>query len=107
MFTPTSLLNGKFLDDPSGDFRKASRVEQYRLSAQAVYIPSGLRWTYIPLSEIRGIEESHRVVSAGKCVSVVEHRPALELRTDQETFTLNLEKPSSVETMLKILRPVE
>ena len=107
MFTPTSLLNGKSIDDPSGDFRKASRVEQYRLSEQAVYIPSGLRWTYIPLSEVRGIEESHRVVSAGKCVSVVEHRPVLEVRTDQESFKLNLEKDASIRTLLELVRPAD
>lgn len=107
MFTPTSLLDGKRIDDPAADFHGAKRVEQYRVSAQAIYIPSGLRWTYIPVSEIRGIEESHRVVSAGKCVSVVEHRPVLEVRTDQETFKLNLEKTASIETLLATVHPAD
>ena len=100
MFTPASLIKGKEIPDPAADFRGAKRVEQYRVSPLAIYIPSGLRWTYIPVSEIRGIEESHRVVSAGKCVSVVEHRPVLDVRTDGETFKLNLEKTASMETLL-------
>ena len=104
MFTPTSLLAGKSIDDPAADFRGARRVEQYRIGTQALYIPSGLRWSYIPLSEIRGIEEAHRVVSAGKCISVVEHRPVLEIRTDQEIFKLNLEKAASMETLLRAIR---
>lgn len=107
MFSPTSLLTEKTLEDPAADFRAAVRVEQYRVSAQAIYIPSGLRWTYIPVSEIRGLTESHRVVSAGKCVSVVEHRPVLEIRTDPETFKLNLEKTASMETLLQYLHPGE
>ena len=107
MFTPTSLINGKSIADPAEDLRSAKRIEQYRVSAQAVYIPSGLRWTYIPLSEIHGVEESHRVVSAGKCVSVVEHRPVLEVRTDQESFKLNLEKDASIRTLLELVRPAD
>ena len=101
MFTPTCLIEGKSIPDPSGDFRSAKRVEQYRVSSLAIYIPSGLRWTYIPVSEIREIGESHRVVSAGKCVSVVEHRPVLEVRTDGDTYKLSLEKTASMETLLK------
>ena len=107
MFTPICLLEGKGIADPAADYRTSVRVEQYRVSKQALYIPSGLRWTYIPVSEIRGLAESHRVVSAGKCVSVVEHRPVLEVRTDQETFPLNLEKAASLETLLTCLRPTD
>ena len=107
MFTPTSLLEGKQIEDPAADLRGAKRVEQYRVSSRALYLPSGLRWTYIPLSEVREIAESHRSVSAGKCVSVVERRPVLEVRTEQETFKLNLEKAASVETLLRILRPAD
>ena len=106
MFTPSCLLEGKQIDDPAGDLRSARRVEQYRISSQAVYIPNGLRWSYIPLSEIREAEESHRSVSAGKCVSVVECRPVLELRTEHESFKLNLERAESLEVLLKAIRAV-
>ena len=101
MFTPTSLVDGKSIPDPASDLRSAARVEQYRVSSLAIYIPSGLRWTYIPVSEIRELTESHRVVSAGKCVSVVEHRPVLDVVTDGKTFRLNLEKPASMEKLLQ------
>ncbi len=105
MFTPSCLVDGKSIDSPSEDLRLAKRVEQYRVSAKALYLPSGLRWTYIPLSEIREITESHRSVSAGKCVSVVERRPALEIRTDRDSFKLNLEKAASLETLLSLINP--
>ena len=55
MFSPTSLLTEKTLEDPAADFRAAVRVEQYRVSAQAIYIPSGLRWTYMALLFAIGI----------------------------------------------------
>ena len=107
MFKPSSLLEGKQIDDPAGDFRSAKRVEQYRVSKKALYIPSGLRWTYLPLFEIRSAGESQRVVSAGKCVSVVEHRPVLEITTERKTVQLNLEKPASLEILLEAIRSAD
>ncbi len=104
MFQPTCLLDGKAIDAPAEDFRTAQRVEQYRISARALYLPSGLRWTYLPLREIRSAEASHRVVSAGKCVSVVEHRPTLLLTCDGGEYKLNLERTESLQKLLDAIR---
>ena len=62
MFKPTSILEGKTIDAPEADFRAAKRVEQYRISDKALYIPAGLKWTYLPLSAVESVEESHRCV---------------------------------------------
>ena len=99
------LLEGKEIDSAAEDFRGAERIEQYRLGSAALYIPAGLRWNYIPLSAIESAEEAHRVVSAGKCVSVEVKRPTLRLTTGVGEFSLNLEKPESLQKMLRLLRP--
>ena len=105
MFEPTSLVPGLSLEDPKEDFRGAKRVEQYRLSEKALYIPAGLRWNYLPLSAVRSAQASHRVVSAGKCVSVDLHRPTLALETDAGPMKLDLERQESLEKLLREISP--
>lgn len=103
MFKPVCLA-GQELADAEQDFRGAEKIEQYRLSAKALYIPAGLRWSYLPLTEISAAEAAHRVISAGKCVGVQEKRPRLDLETSAGPMQLNLEKARSMERMLELLR---
>ena len=100
----TCLWEGKELDRIDADFRGAKRIEQYRLGAEALYLPQGLRWQYLPLREIRKAEPSHRVITAGHCVTVREEKPALDLIADAGTVTLNLERKESVEAILAALK---
>ena len=99
----TCLLSGKELPDLKEDFKTAQRLEQYRLGKLAVYLPRGLAWDYIPVELITKAERSHRIISAGHCVTVREEKPAVDLVTKTETFTLNLEKPASAEAVLQAL----
>ena len=99
----TSMVSASVLADPSADFKTAKRVEQYRISPSALYIPCGLSWKYIPLSEIDKAEESHRTVSAGHCVTVELRRPALEVTFKGGETSLNLEKDESLKTLLEIM----
>ena len=103
MFKPNCLIPGKEIENPAEDFRGAQRIEQYRAGEKAIYLPEGLRWNYIPLSEIRSADEAHRVISAGHCVTVREERPALKLETSAGPMTLNLEKVESREKLLAVL----
>ena len=92
------------LPNPEEDFRSAARVEQYRISEAALYIPEGFHWKYIPLSAVEKAEESFRVISAGHCVPVREKRPELDLTVGPETIHLQLEKESSMQTILSVLK---
>lgn len=99
----TCLLPGKDLPDVKEDYRAAQKLEQYRLGEKALYLPRGFSWEYIPRNEIRRAEDSHRVISAGHCVTVREEKPAVDLVTDSGVFTLNLEKRASAEAILAAL----
>ena len=105
MFTPESLIPGIVLDDVKADFKAAERIEQYRLGKDAVYIPAGLKWNYVPRRAIRSAEASHRTVSAGHCVTVRVRTPALTIVTDAESFELSLEKQASLDRFLAVLAP--
>ena len=107
MFTTGSMLEGKEIPDVKEDFRQARRVEQYRISDKALYLPEGLRWRYVPLSEIRKADESFRVISAGHCVPIREKRPELDLETTAGTVVhLQLEKEESMQMILNALKAV-
>ena len=95
-----SLIPGVEIENAAEDFRAALKVEQYRIGKEAVYIPSGFSWNYVPLAAVSAAEDSHRNVTAGHCVTVTERKPAVELLTDAGSFTLNLERPDSPEKIL-------
>jgi hypothetical protein len=99
-----SLISGVEIASAAEDFRAALKVEQYRIGKEAVYIPSGFSWNYVPLAAVSAAEDSHRSVTAGHCVTVTERKPAVDLVTEAGTFTLNLERPGSVQQILDALK---
>lgn len=104
MAEPKCLIAGTGIASPSEDFKLAARVEQYRVSAQALYIPAGFRWNYIPFSAVEAAEESHHNVTAGKCVAVTEKRPVLSVKTTAGEFNFPLEKTESLQRLLTAIR---
>ena len=103
----TCLIPGRELEDAKEDFRAAQKVEQYRLGTRALYLPRGLSWEYIPLEALDKVERSHRIISAGHCVTVREEKPAVDLTAGEKQFTLNLEKQASVRLILQALKGEE
>ncbi|MBP5743857.1 MAG: hypothetical protein J6W44_02965 [Oscillospiraceae bacterium] len=104
MFTPSCMLDGREIENAKEDFRDAQRIEQYRVSKAALYIPDGMRWKYIPLNANSQMEESFRVISAGHCVPVREKRPEVDLITEAGTVHISLEKQANMQKLLEILR---
>lgn len=104
MSHPTSLVKGIGIDNAKEDLRAALRVEQYRLGKAALYLPRGFQWDYIPYEAILKAEPTHRVISAGHCVTVREEKPAVDVTTADGTITLNLEKPASMQKILEGIR---
>ena len=92
MFAPECMIRGKEIENVKEDFRNAQRVEQYRISGKALYLPEGLRWKYLPIAEIRNADESFRVISGGHCVPIREKRPELDLDTDAGKFIFSWKK---------------
>ena len=98
------MIKGKEIDNVKEDFRTSERVEQFRISSNALYLPEGLRWKYIPLSEIKSADESFRIISAGHCVPVREKRPEIDLSTSSGVVHVSLEKQESMTKILDAIR---
>ena len=107
MANPNCLVKGTEIENAKEDLRGAEKVEQYRLGARALYLPRGLSWEYIPLEAVDKAERSHRVISAGHCVTVREEKPAVDLTAGEKQFTLNLEKQASAQLILQALKGEE
>ena len=99
-----NMVSGTEVEGIAEDFRKARKIEQYRIGDQAVYIPEGFRWNYIPFHAIQKARESFRVISGGHCVPIREKRPELDLETETGTVHLQLEKESSMKTIIDALK---
>lgn len=54
LFELRSLSQSAALEDPAGDYKTARRVEQYRLSARAVYFPAFPGTRYVPFAAVTG-----------------------------------------------------
>ena len=107
MAEPICMIQGKAIENVKDDFRGAQKVAQYRVSQRALYLPEGLRWKYLPLTEIEKAEESFRVVSAGHCVPVRERRPEIDIQSAAGTVHLQLEKQKDMQTILSLLKRAE
>ena len=100
MFEPLPMVEGLTIENAKEDFRAAEKVEQYRISSRALYLPEGLKWKYLPLGAVKKAEESYRVVSAGHCVTVREKKPEIDLMTDTGPVHLQLEKQDSMRRII-------
>ena len=103
MFTPKCLIERKEIENVKEDFRAAQRVEQYRIGKAAFYLPEGLRWNYIPISEIQKAEEGFRVLPGGHCNPIRAKKPTVELSTATEHYSIPIDRPESAGRILSIL----
>ena len=99
----STLVPGAEINEPAGDFRGAIKVEKYRIGKEAVYVPAGFSWNYIPGFAIKSADSSHRSVTGGHCVTVTEIKPAVDLMTDAGAFTLELDRKDSMQKVLNAL----
>ena len=96
-----SIIEGSTIDDVRQDRRDSVRVEQYRISQQAVYFNG----QYLPLSCIRDasvVESSFSpTMSCGKSL------PVFKIRIDygaDKPLILMLEKKKNADAMMEIIR---
>ncbi|MBO5503523.1 MAG: hypothetical protein J5969_03495 [Lachnospiraceae bacterium] len=99
--TWTAYLPGRTVADPRSDIKSGTRIEQYKISDQAVYFP---RKKYLLLSDIRRtwIQDStmNLVGTCGKGLPVFVVR--LD-HGDEKKVNLMLEKKEHAEEMIRLI----
>ena len=67
-------------------------------------MPEGLRWNYIPLSEIQLAEEGVRVLPGGHCNPFRAKKPKVDITAEEKQYQLPLDHPESVEKILAAIK---
>jgi hypothetical protein len=102
-FVPVPLKKDALLNDPQADIRSAEKIEKYKISENALYIPYGFKWQYLPLDQI---VETHRAVnqvtSEGCCDYAVD-LPAIAVKYGDDKIYLDFNEEKNAERMRKRL----
>ncbi|MCR5799195.1 MAG: hypothetical protein K6G69_03890 [Lachnospiraceae bacterium] len=105
IFNPKPLKEQYVMEDAAADIKRAARMEKYRVSDRAVYIPAGLMWEYLPMSCIHEVRRAKRSVSAeNSCIPFDQDLPAITLLYgEEEKYYLELNSEKTTEKFLSLL----
>ena len=90
-----------------GDFRQSRRLEKYRYSRLALYIPAGFSWKALPWESVEAFSRITRLVSSdnGVCPFSME-MPGIRLCRGGEQWIVELEKDKNADALLALLKEV-
>ena len=99
------LLDGATLANPKEEFKTSKRFEKYRMSANALFIPAGFSWNYLPLKEITRFKKVTRLITSdnGVCPFSME-APGIRIHFRDEQDLIEVEKEKNAEAMLSLIR---
>ena len=104
LLKPKALFPEHVIADPAADFRTARRIERYRVSDSAVYIPAGFIWQYFPLSAVtRASRARRRVESETSMTGWSDEYPAIAVFFGERKHYLEMDKDGPTDTLLALL----
>ncbi len=104
MMDPKPLYAGKEIENVLEDFKSARKVDKYRVSDLAIYIPAGFGWKYLRFADVTEAHPAKQNAGAPHtCIAVNYVLPAIALMAEGEKTYLELDKKESQEWLLKRL----
>lgn len=106
LFEIKSLSKSCSLENPAEDYRSAKRVEQYRVSDEAMYIAAFPGSRYIPFSALTQVWSKNTAITVSGCCGKELPMVCLRLCYDGGEVYQNylFEKQSSVDKVLDRIR---
>ena len=105
----SSLIEGHELADPAEDFKQAARVEQYRVSSKAIYVPAG--FSVEAHADILGSEPGTLFMATGNsassfCLALARalHGYSAVVMTPDGAQLLGVDKADSLDKMLAVIQ---
>lgn len=99
VFPPEPLETCAPIENAGADIKLSEKIEKYRISDKAVYIPCGLKWQYLPLSEIKAVNPAINLVTAESCSGFEAQLPALRVEYGGEKLYMEFNKKDAAEKM--------
>ena len=80
LFKIKPLLPDAVIDDPRADLKKALTVEQYKAGEEALFMPDGFNWLYLPYRELKAVIRARSLDSTDRwLVKYAVEKPAVRL----------------------------
>ena len=94
---------GDRLEDEKADYRASRKIDRYRLSEKAFYIPMVFGWSYIPLSEIADASSATKTMTAQSCAAVRIPIPQLKLLVHDKVISFPFDNEDHAAEIVEIL----
>lgn len=105
LFPVKSMSRQCELENAAEDYRAASRVEQYRVSGEALYIAAFPGSKYIPFAALNQVWSKNTAISVSGCCGKELPMVCLRLCYDGEFYqNLLFEKQAGVDKVLDCIR---
>ena len=98
LFAMKSLAQSASLEDVSGDYKTARRVEQFRVSNEAIYFPAFPANQYLPFEALLHVKVRDTALSVtGTCGKQARAEEVLErIRIRRPELEMDIAAPSSM-----------
>ena len=94
---------GDVLQDPKADYRASRKIDRYRLSEEALYIPKVFGWDYVLLSGITEACSATRTMTAQSCAAVRIPIPQLRFLLHGKDISLPFDNEDNAAEIVGIL----
>ncbi len=105
LFKIKPLLPDAVIDDPRADLKKALTVEQYKAGEEALFMPDGFNWLYLPYRELKAVIRARSLDSTDRwLVKYAVEKPAVRLLFRDSFRVLILDKERNADTLADLLK---
>ena len=105
LFKIRPLLPGAEIRNPRADLKKAVTIEQYKAGEEALFIPDGFNWNYLPYREIKAVIRARSLDSNDRwLVKYAVEKPSIRLLFRDSFKLLIMERDRNADTLASILK---
>ena len=105
LFKIRPLLPGGEIEDPRADLKRAVTIEQYKAGEEAVFIPDGFNWQYIPYRELKAVIRARSLDSTDRwLVKYAVEKPSIRLLFRDSFKVLLLDKDRNADTLTALIK---
>lgn len=105
LFKIRPLLPDAEIDDPRGDLKKAVTIEQFKAGEEALFMPDGFNWLYLPYRELKAVIRARSLDSTDRwLVKYAVEKPSIRLLFRDSFHILIMDKDRNADTLAHLLK---
>ena len=105
LFKITPLLEDAVIDNPAADLKKAVTIEQFKAGEEALFMPDGFNWQYLPYRELKAVIRARALDSTDRwLVKYAVEKPAVRLLFRDSFRVLIMERDRNADMLADLLK---